>query len=495
MIAKGARALLIGAAALAVSACASTRSDPSFEAQFAAAQTAMRADIAVLASEEFAGRRPATIGEEKTLDFMQKQLRQAGFVSGTNDPSNPWRAPVPLVTSTALSGNLMLTAGGKDIAFPDTDAAALTGAKLALVEDGAVIFVGKAEDGVKADDVRGKVAILIGDPGKSPPRRTKLFEQGASAVITVVEDATSIMSLRRFASRESFRLASEVDDNLSAYVTRVALEGALTDWSKYEADLETARKDDKQAVLPLEITARIEAASDRKDAISHNLIGKLPGTQPDAGAVFLLGHWDHFGECGEIGDEDRLCNGAADNASGIAAMLELARRLSNSGPHDRDIYVMGTTAEEWGLLGAKAFTEAPPLPLDNIVAAFNFDTVAIAPRGSEIGFIGEGETPLDPYVLDAIEQSGRPQGSRTLAEQFLRRQDGWALLQKDVPTVMVSSAFGNEDALNNYLQTRYHNASDEAEGLELGGAVEDLLLHEGLIRQIASTQGYSPAAE
>ena len=106
MIAKGAKSLLIGAAALAVSACASTRSDPSFEAQFAIAQNAMRADIAVLASEEFAGRRPATVGEEKTLNFMQKELKRAGFVSGTNDPSNPWRAPVPLVTSTALSGKL-----------------------------------------------------------------------------------------------------------------------------------------------------------------------------------------------------------------------------------------------------------------------------------------------------------------------------------------------------------------------------------------------------
>jgi acetylornithine deacetylase/succinyl-diaminopimelate desuccinylase-like protein len=495
MIAKGAKALLVGAAAVALSACASTRSEPSFEAQYALAQTALQRDIAVLASEEFVGRRPATIGEEKTLSFMQRELEKAGFLSGTNDPANPWRAPVRLVTSTALSGSLTLTMGGKNIAFTDQESAALTGAKRALVEDAQIVFVGKAEEGVDAAAVLGKVAVLIGDPGKSPERRAKLFEQGAAAVITVVETASSIASLRRFAGRESFQLASEVDDNLSAYVTAEALEKALPDWPKYQAELQVAHKTDAQAVLSVKITARIEATSDRKEAKSHNLIGKLPGAKPGSGALLLLGHWDHFGECGEIGDEDRLCNGAADNASGIASMLELARRLAKSGPHDRDIYVLGTTAEEWGLLGAKAFVEAPPLPLGQITAAFNFDTVAIAPRGSDIGFIGEGETALDPVVLDAIAKSGRKQGSRVLAEQFLRRQDGWALLQKDVPTVMISSSFGNEEILNTYLQTRYHNAADEAEGLELGGAVEDLLLHEALIRQVADAELYPSGAE
>ena len=485
------RFLGLVAGVLALSACASTSGNPGFEAQFKLAEAALSKDIAVLASEEFMGRRPTTQGETKTLDYMQGELERAGWVSGTNDPSNPWRAPVSLVTSAALDGNVVFQIGDKNIAMADGEAAALTGSKRALVEEGALVFVGKAEAGVANDEVLGKVAVLQGEPGKSPARRAKLFEQGASAVITIVESAESINNLKRFSSRERFQLVSELDDNLSAFVTRDAIERTFDDW----ADLEAQADDTGFGPIALPATVRIEASSDRRDSISHNLIGKLPGMRPEAGAVLMLAHWDHFGECGEVGDADRLCNGAADNASGVAAMLELARRLSASGPHDRDIFVLGTTAEEWGLLGAQAFTENPPVRLDTFVAAFNFDTVAIAPRGSEIGFIGEGETALDSLVLDAITASGREQGSRVLAEQFLRRQDGWALLQRDVPTVMVSSAFGNEERLNTYLETRYHNASDEIAGLELGGAVEDLLLHEGLIEKVANASDYVVPAQ
>ncbi len=489
------RIAALAAAALTVSGCASTQNARDFETQFALAQTALAEDIAVLASDEFLGRRPGTEGEIKTLDFMERELKRAGLVSGTNDPANPWRAPVGLVTTVAQSGNVILTIEGSEVLLDASDATVLTGSSRALVEGAELVYVGSAAAGVDADAVSGKVAILQGEPGKSPARRAKLFDQGAIAVITLVETQNSILSLRNSAGRERFQLASSVDDAISAYVTRAAMAEAIPGWEGYVEQLEELLKENSSAVLPLSATARIEASTDRREVTSHNLIGKLPGTNPDAGAVLMLAHWDHFGECGELGDEDRLCNGAADNASGVAAIIELARRLARSGPHDRDIYVLGTTAEEWGLLGAEAFAENPPLPLDEIVAAFNFDTVALAPRGGAIGFIGEGETPLDPLVAQAIANSGRDQGSRILAEQFLQRQDGWALLQRGVPAIVISSAFGDEDRLNDYLSTRYHSADDEIEGMELGGAVEDLLLHQSLIEQVASVEGYSPAAK
>ena len=491
----GTKFLFFAVAAMALPGCAATLEERNFEAQYALIETALERDIALLASDEFGGRRPASDGEEKTLAFMQSELERAGFVSGTNDPSNPWRAPVPLVTSSASAGTVAFQIDGQEVVFSEAEAAALTGSNRALVEDAALVYVGTAEDGVDASDVSGHVAILEGEPGKSPARRAQLFEQGAFAVITLVDSESAVANLRQLSSRERFQLASEVNDNLSVYITREAMARTVTQWPKYRTTLDVLQGVKSTATVKLDETARIEANSNRRDAISHNFIAKLPGTRPGSGAVLLLGHWDHFGECGEIGDEDRLCNGAADNASGIAAMIELGRRLAASGPHDRDIYVLGTTAEEWGLLGARAFTETPPLPLGDIVAAFNFDTVAIAPRGGAIGFIGEGKTALDPLVLEAIAQSGREQGSPVLAEQFLQRQDGWALLQRDVPAVMVSSAFGNEERLTAYLRGRYHSASDEAEGLELGGAIEELLLHERLIRKAASTAQFPQSAQ
>jgi Zn-dependent M28 family amino/carboxypeptidase len=157
---------------------------------------------------------------------------------------------------------------------------------------------------------------------------------------------------------------------------------------------------------------------------------------------------------------------------------------------ERDLYILGTTAEEWGLLGAQAFADQPPLPLENIVAAFNFDTVAISPRGSPVGFIGEGRTPLDAIIKEAINDIGRELAPRELSEPFLQRQDGWALLQRDVPSVLLSNAFGSEKKLTEFLSGHYHQASDNPGDIELGGAVDDLLLHELLIRRVADSAVY-----
>ena len=212
--------------------------------------------------------------------------------------------------------------------------------------------------------------------------------------------------------------------------------------------------------------------------------------KPEAGAILLLAHWDHFGECGDEGDEDRLCNGAIDNASGVAVMIELAGKLAQIGPHDRDIYVLGTTAEEWGLLGAKAFVENPPLPLDQIVAAFNFDTLALAPRGSAVGFVGQGRTPLDEIILETIERSERPVGDRELADQFINRQDGIALLEEGVPAVVLANSLGDLSIVQSYLSSKYHRANDESDGIELGGAIDDLILHVELIKQLADSSQY-----
>ncbi|MEO0872193.1 MAG: M20/M25/M40 family metallo-hydrolase, partial [Pseudomonadota bacterium] len=146
------------------------------------------------------------------------------------------------------------------------------------------------------------------------------------------------------------------------------------------------------------------------------MIGRLAGTKPDAksdtGAVLLMAHWDHLGLCGPEGAEDRICNGAIDNASGIAVMLELARRLAEAGPYENDIYVLATSAEESGLLGAQAFAANPPLPLESIIAAFNFDSVALAKAGAPVGFIGEGRTSLDPLVLQVMAEAERDLGNR-----------------------------------------------------------------------------------
>jgi Zn-dependent M28 family amino/carboxypeptidase len=294
---------------------------------------------------------------------------------------------------------------------------------------------------------------------------------------------------------ERVELASEEVDTLAVFVTDGALAKVVGE-RRWELLKEEAEEADFTP-LELNLAISIEATSDRREFASYNLVGKIPGSAPGSGAVLVLAHWDHLGECGPADAVDRICNGAVDNASGLAVMLELAQRLKKTGPHGRDIYVLATSAEEVGLLGARAFAKTPPLPLTDIVAAFNLDMLALAPAGSPVGFIGAGRTPLDALIYDIIAQSGRTTGDTALAESFVNRQDGWVLLQMGVPTVLLSSTFGSSEVMQPFLSSRYHRPGDEIAAITLGGAIDDLLLHERLIRVMADPERYpaSPAPQ
>lgn len=487
------RAFAVAAGALLLSACAATTSGGNISrSEYRAIETALARDISILASEEFGGRRPGTPGELSTLAYMEDALKSAGYESGTNDPANPWRAPVALISTQPDNSRVELLVGRRRYMVPPNDSVGFTTRKRSLVEQAPMVFVGRQAEDVPAEEVLGRVAVLLSDPGRSPARRDILLGKGAAATITVVDTTGDMTDVKAAYSRERLILPEEEDGALSAFVTSSAMSSALGErrWSALVAA--AAQADFQPSVLPG--TATIEASSVRRELRSCNLIGRLPGRRPGTGAILLLAHWDHFGECGQEGEADRLCNGAVDNASGVALMLELARRLARDGPLDRDIYVLGTTAEEHGLLGAKAFVAAPPIPLESIVAAFNFDSVAVAPRGARIGFVGEGRTALDTIILDAIDKSGRPIGNRSLADLFLQRQDSWVLLQKGVPAVAISSAMGDDQVLNRFLDQRYHQPNDEASSVELGGAIEDLVLHQRLIRSLANVRSYPAVA-
>jgi len=280
---------------------------------------------------------------------------------------------------------------------------------------------------------------------------------------------------------------------LAGWITDSAFAGVIgaRRWASLKADAQEAGF----APLELNLSVSIEASADRREFPSQNVIGMIPGKAPGSGAVLVLAHWDHLGECGPPEALDRICNGAADNASGVAMMLELARRLKAGEPPGRDIYFLATTAEEPGLLGIRAFVKNPPVPLASIVAAFNLDMMAVAPAGSPVGFVGRGQNPaLDAAIIEAVQASGRQVGDQSLADSFLMRQDGWALVQAGVPAVLLSGTYGARSILDPFIATRYHQAGDEAEVIELGGAIDDLLLHEELIRRIADPGRYPPTA-
>lgn len=481
--------LVVCFATLALGACATGHGSNASPPEREAIAARMMADIEVLSSEAFGGRMPGTPGEEQTVAYLIERMQEAGLVSGTNDPGSVWRAPVELIRTRALDSRIIVRTQRGETEIGQGNGFAFTSTRRALIDGVDVVFVGKEAETVPAEAIAGRIVVLLDDPALGSGQREHLFEAGPAAIITVVDDAAAIAERRQALGGERLTLASEDTDRLLAFVTDEALSAAFPEgrWSAL-VDRATAAGFEPEM---LNATIAIDAHTTRREFTSSNVLGLIPGAVKGAGAVVLMGHWDHLGECAPEAS-DRLCNGAVDNASGIALMLELAARLRAIGPHDRDIYLLATSAEEAGLLGAKAFAQEPPLALNDIVAVFNFDMVAIAPRDSPVGFIGEGETPLDDIVLQTLSETGRKLGERDFAANFLRRQDGWALLEQGIPAVLISTTFGSESLVAPFLAEDYHKPSDDGRILQLGGAIDDLLLHEELVRRVASTATYTP---
>lgn len=441
--------------------------------------------IKVLASDEFEGREPGTPGETKTLRYLARQWYDIGLKSGTNDPGNEWFAPVTIVAREPASSTAQFTRRGRRIVLPAGTALMLTSGNRSLVRDAPVLFAGRGDGpALSGSELAGRVVLLLQAGTDGNARQNALLAAGASAVLTVLDAEGSLGEVAEQRRRTRYALGREaVDGDLEGFVTFAGLARLLQGGAGALAT-EAARPGFVPRVL--DFTATLEATTRETTIRTHNLIGRLPGRRPDGGAVLLIAHWDHFGVCAKPPAEDRICNGAIDNASGLAALTEIARRLAKGRPLDRDVYFLATTGEELGLLGARAFAENPPLPLRQIIAAFNLDTVALAPAGSPVALVGKGLTGLDSHIARVARQQGRTMAAGDIGEGYIRRQDGWALLQHDVPAVMVTSAYADMQRIEAFFAGVYHRPGDDLERpIELGGAAEDVVLHVALSRWFA----------
>lgn len=472
---------LLAALALVLPAQAAPRRDRTLEAQ-------LRAHIEVLASDEFEGREPGTDGEAKTLRYLGKEWFDIGLVSGTNSPGHEWFVPITLVAREPAASAAHFTRRGRKHFLPETAVMMLTSGKRSLVRDAPVLFIGSGAVLPGRSELAGRVALLLDGGIDGSERQNALIAAGASAVVTVLDGERTLESVAARRQRSGYALATDaLGGDLEGFLTADGLDRVLQGSATTVASLRAEAARPGFAPRLLDLTASLEATTRENTIRTHNLIGKLPGKRPEAGAVLFVAHWDHFGICGEEQAEDRICNGAIDNASGLAALTEIARRLSRGPRMDRDIYFLATTAEELGLLGAHAFADNPPVPLPQIVAAFNIDSIALAPAGSPLGIVGRGMTPLDAE----IEKVARAQKRRIVpgdaANAYVRRQDGWALLQHDIPAVMVTSAYSDIARVEAFFEGVYHRPSDGLEGrtIELGGAAEDVAFHVALGRWFA----------
>lgn len=454
----------------------------------------LRTHIAILASDDFEGRAPGTAGETKTIDYIAKSWQAAGLKPAAADGS--WFEPVAMIRRAPGASVYGFSVKGRQLRVP-SDEIVLIGRDEQYSRQSLPLYFGgygvKA-DGSVIDDVAGKAMVILFDRPEFAPekmrsprdRREALIAAGAAAVIMVADSQGNWASVRRqILSRpialESREKRAPLEAAVSSEFAVALVTAAGRDWDK----LRQQAKSENFASEPLGIDASFEVKTDVNRFNSFNVIGKLSGRKKNAGALLYMGHWDHLGICQPEGEPDRICNGAVDNASGIAVLTEVARGLAKK-RHDRDIYFLATTGEESGLLGAYAYAEKPVFPLDDILLSLNVDTIAIAPRGAKVAIIGRGTTKLDAAVESVAKKTGRVIESSTDANAFIQRQDGWALTQKGVPALMVGGSFADLGIMQKFLGSDYHGPEDElTDQTQLGGASEDAVLHIALGRYFA----------
>lgn len=491
-------------------------------------ETSLRAQVETLASPAFGGRRPGTEGETRTLRYLAKQWFDMGMESGTNLPASPWFAPVELVTREPVLSRALFVRGHHRLVGDGKGVLVLTTGIRNLVENAPVVVVGRGEMPSRTD-LAGRIAMVFdsmieakarekdkgraGDRAKpvvasAPDAAGRLLDAGAMAVITVLDGSRRLDDVAANRLKAGNSLPGEhLENEIEAFVTPEFADRLLGGSAAQPgAALDALRKEAGQPDFvprPIGVTATLEATSKETRIRTHNLIGRIPGRNPQAGAVLLVAHWDHFGACRTDGT---ICPGAVDNASGLAVITEAARQIlhpssKGDGPGsglDRDVYVLATTGEEMGLLGALAFAENPPLPLERIVAAFNVDSTGLVPAGGPVAIVGKGLTPLDGDVEKVVSQMRRRMADGAAVDAaagaYVRRQDSWVFLQHDVPAIMVSTSYGDPARLQAFMGSAYHTPADTPDAVNYAGMADDVAITTDLVRHFADTRAYPGSA-
>jgi len=331
------------------------------------------------------------------------------------------------------------------------------------------------------------LALLLAGCATTPPAAPPPLVTEAAMRATIAALSSDDFQGRRAGTAGADRAAAYIAERFRAAGLREAPGGYLM---PFTVDRKPTALPDAKTKLPPGQLYFTQQMNKRRAFVAHNVVGMVPGRASDGRAVIVMAHYDHLGICAPEGAADRICNGAVDNASGTAALVAVAENVTKM-RLDRDVWFVATSAEEWGLLGAKAFADSPPLPLASIIAGFNLDTIAVAPSGAPVAMVAAKGVGLEPLVRDAARTMNRAWDGDDEAASFLQRQDGWALAQHGVPMIMAGGSFSDFKLLRAFLDSTYHSPADELlPGTPLGGAVDDANLHVELVRRAASRSLY-----
>ena len=479
--------------------------------------------IRVLASDEFEGRLPGTRGEDLTVDYVIKQFQEMGLKPGAS--SGSWTQAVPLVGYRGEPSAELVAAGRKiALKYPDDYVAVAPRLEpLTAVEDSEIVFVGYGAvapeygwDDFKGVDVRGKTLLmLINDPAVPDPvdparlderlfkgrtmtyygRWTYKYEiaaqRGAAAAIIVHETEPAGYPwgvVQNSWGGENFAVAGErgervaVQSWLTLEKTKELLGASGLDFEALKRA--AARSDFRPVRLPARATFRIR--NTLRQLASRNVIARLEGAEKPEECVLYTAHWDHLGRDNSL-EGDQIFNGAVDNASGVAILIEIARAFARLEPKpSRTVLFAALTAEEQGLLGAKYLAEHPVCPLEKTLVNINIDGMNPWGRTRDFVVVGLGNTTLDELAEGLARRQGRVLRPDAEPEKgFFYRADHFEFAKKGVPafyshagTDFLDKPPGyGEQKRKEFTERDYHKPSDEIKAdWDLAGAVEDARL-------------------
>ncbi len=486
---------------------------------------AIRAHVKFLASDLLEGRAPATRGDLLAQAYIASQMEAIGLRPGA--PGGTYFQPVEMIglrshvespfTVTGPAGQAVLASLDEVMAF-----AGLPQPEVRL-KDVPVVFVGYgivapeyAWDDYKGADVRGKVLLFMNnDPDDDPSifagktrlyygRWTYKFEQAArmgavgAIVIHTAESAGYGWSVVRNSwGGERFMLEEEPEGAipLKAWTTEEASK-RLVRLGGLDLDELTARAKKRDfRPVPLGVTVSTVIRSTIRKAWTANVIGKLPGSDPKRSkeVVLYTAHHDHLGMKADAKPgEDAIYNGAVDNASGVAEILEVARAMASlpKAPA-RTVTFAAVAAEEQGTLGSLLLAARPPVPVSRIAACLNVDSINVIGKTRDVSVTGHGRTSLDADIAAVAAMQGRTVvGDRHPESGGFYRSDQFSFAKAGIPAVylgggsdFVVDAEKKKQTAREFGRKHYHQPSDEYHDTwDLSGAIEDtrLAFHVGL---------------
>ena len=528
--------LIVVSAALLLGSCNQTENTFGEEDGLAAfSADSLGKHIAELSNDDFEGRKPFTEGETKTIQYLKDQFIAVGLEPG-NGNSYFQEVPMVNITTHAAPAMQVQSAGGNfSLKGPDdyviwtdkTDAAvSLDNDELVFAGYGVVAPVYNCYD-YEGLDVKGKVVmVLVNDTGFNAGdtslfkgktmtyygRWTYKFEeaarQGAKACLvvhnteaasypfTVVQNNWNTSRLRLDPRGKSEKICDVI-----GWVSAPAAQKLLTAAGKDTALLASADiRGFKGAALNLKLSTSIQVKTNYNQ--SNNVIGKITGSEYPDETIIYTAHWDHLGIGTPDGTGDSVYNGALDNASATAGLLELARGFKSLPTKpERTIVFLSVTAEEQGLWGSAYYAQNPVYPANKTVANINMDGLNWYGKTKDVIIVGQGQSELEDYLREEAAKVNRVITPEVHPEAgYYYRSDHFNFAKAGIPALYIGSGvdvIGKESGYgkkmdDEYTKKNYHRPSDEYDAAtwKLDGAIDDLQLLFRIGRRLAYDQNW-----